>query len=111
MVFHRTFDRGYVVANPYLFIRNEICGTMVHCLFNEDEGLLRCPKNDDAKDKVEKKLRQAAKGGCQIMWAGRHSNNKKGICAIFCDDRTNCDTIEKCVPLSIKSNILGEFLC
>ncbi|KAM9441434.1 uncharacterized protein Hap1MRO34_026441 isoform 2-T2 [Clarias gariepinus] len=53
VVLHHTFDRESVVPDSNRIVNREKTIT-VDCLFHEDEGLLKCQKNDDAVNKVAK---------------------------------------------------------
>ncbi|KAM9494625.1 uncharacterized protein Hap1MRO34_004498 [Clarias gariepinus] len=56
VVLHHTFDPYKVVPDSRRCINNERVFA-VDCLFHEDQGLLRCPRNDDANRAVKKHLR------------------------------------------------------
>lgn len=87
IVFHGTIEKDYVVPKP----PNEIHATIVHCIFNEDEGLRRCPENDVAIDTVKNRLQQVLSGKCYSfrrqyqMFIGihrLHKNQGKNICSV-----------------------------
>ncbi|KAM9440841.1 uncharacterized protein Hap1MRO34_025992 [Clarias gariepinus] len=56
VVLHHTFDRESVVPDSSRIVNREKTIT-VDCLFHEDEGLLKCQRNDDAIKKVADWLR------------------------------------------------------
>ncbi|XP_046697053.1 uncharacterized protein LOC124380229 isoform X2 [Silurus meridionalis] len=55
IVLHHTFDPNYIAPDSRLCV-NKNTVFAVDCLCHEDEGLLRCPRNDDAIRAVKKHL-------------------------------------------------------
>ncbi|CAJ1080929.1 hypothetical protein NQZ68_031728 [Xyrichtys novacula] len=53
---HPTFDKEYIVPNHGGF-ESRALRLLVDCLFHEDQGLLKCPRNDTAVEEVCKELR------------------------------------------------------
>ncbi|KAF4090883.1 hypothetical protein AMELA_G00030740 [Ameiurus melas] len=56
VVLHHTFDRDYIAPDSRLCVNSERVFA-VDCLYHEDEGLLKCLRNDDAIRAVKKHLR------------------------------------------------------
>ncbi|XP_046697051.1 uncharacterized protein LOC124380228 isoform X3 [Silurus meridionalis] len=56
IVLHHTFDPNYIAPDSRLCV-NKNTVFAVDCLYHEDEGLLRCPRNDDAIRAVKKHLK------------------------------------------------------
>ncbi|XP_076841354.1 uncharacterized protein LOC143485706 [Brachyhypopomus gauderio] len=48
IVFHHTFDEYYMAPDSRLCVRSRSDVFAVDCLHHEDQGLLRCLRNDDA---------------------------------------------------------------
>lgn len=55
VVLHHTFDQDYIAPDSRFFITNNK-EFAIDCLFHEDQGLLKCPRNDDAIRAVKKHL-------------------------------------------------------
>ena len=53
MVLHHTFDPDHVVPDSNRFTKRDDM-LIVDCLFNEDDGLLRCERNDTAQSTMLK---------------------------------------------------------
>uniref|UniRef100_A0AAR2KY85 Uncharacterized protein n=1 Tax=Pygocentrus nattereri TaxID=42514 RepID=A0AAR2KY85_PYGNA len=51
VVLHHTFDPEFMVPDSSVSVNRENTLT-VDCLFHEDKGLLRCPRNQEAVDEV-----------------------------------------------------------
>ncbi|XP_076841373.1 uncharacterized protein LOC143485719 [Brachyhypopomus gauderio] len=54
---HHTFDEYYVAPDSRLHVRNRSDVFAVDCLHHEDQGLLRCLRNDEALRAVKQHLR------------------------------------------------------
>ncbi|XP_076841379.1 uncharacterized protein LOC143485728 [Brachyhypopomus gauderio] len=54
---HHTFDEYYVAPDSRLCVRNRSDVFAVDCLHHEDQGLLRCLRNDEALRAVKQHLR------------------------------------------------------
>ncbi|KAM9494524.1 uncharacterized protein Hap1MRO34_004426 isoform 2-T2 [Clarias gariepinus] len=55
VVLHHTFDPEHIAPDSRLRVNNERV-FVVDCLFHEDKGLLKCPRNDDAIRAVKEHL-------------------------------------------------------
>ncbi|XP_076841380.1 uncharacterized protein LOC143485729 [Brachyhypopomus gauderio] len=59
---HHTFDEYYVAPDSRLCVRNRSGVFAVDCLHHEDQGLLRCLRNDEALRAVNQHLRDRFPG-------------------------------------------------
>ncbi|KAG7460927.1 hypothetical protein MATL_G00204140 [Megalops atlanticus] len=57
VVMHHTFDPDYAVPDSSTHVTRPDTVT-VDCLFHETQGLLSCPRNDEAADKLLKELKK-----------------------------------------------------
>ncbi|KAG7460926.1 hypothetical protein MATL_G00204130 [Megalops atlanticus] len=55
VVMHHTFDPNHIVPDRHVSRPDVV---IVDCLFHEEEGLLMCPFNDAAKDKLLKEVKE-----------------------------------------------------
>ncbi|XP_017543653.2 uncharacterized protein LOC108415167 [Pygocentrus nattereri] len=60
VVLHHTFDPEFMVPDSSVSVNRENTLT-VDCLFHEDKGLLRCPRNQEAVDEVRKWIKLPVK--------------------------------------------------
>ncbi|XP_043095922.1 uncharacterized protein LOC122345658 isoform X2 [Puntigrus tetrazona] len=94
VVLHHTFDSEKVVLDSSRYVKRTDILT-VDCLFNEDNGLLKCQKNSDAAHKAVTWLKQQDKSGSKPVQAKsqRKEGNKpktKGV-KMFCISAGNVD--------------------
>ncbi|KAF5887845.1 myosin heavy chain, non-muscle-like isoform X2, partial [Clarias magur] len=75
VVLHHTFDKESVVPDSSRAVNREKTIT-VDCLFHEDEGLLKCQKNEDAIKKVADWLWHVKHQGDQAKENKDRSNGK-----------------------------------
>ncbi|XP_051535119.1 uncharacterized protein LOC127429842 isoform X2 [Myxocyprinus asiaticus] len=69
VVLHHTFDPEKIVPDCSRIV-NRDSTLLVDCLFHEDKGLLKCPKNTDSIDRIVKYLKsqKATSYACLKNW-------------------------------------------
>ncbi|XP_027030025.2 uncharacterized protein LOC113660615 isoform X1 [Tachysurus fulvidraco] len=101
VILHHTFDPDIVVPD----VRSYVDMTdvfVVDCLFHEDQGLLRCLRNDDAIEAVTDHLRRR----CQC-----NDDTIKTVKDQLSKDQPSCDVKEKQVePISYIKEVLAAVI-
>lgn len=65
VVLYRTLEKNFVAPDPLSYVNRENV-TTVNCLFNEDDGIIKCSQNNNAIETVKKfKKKTQAKHGCE----------------------------------------------
>ncbi|KAM9441432.1 uncharacterized protein Hap1MRO34_026440 [Clarias gariepinus] len=77
VVLHHTFDKESVVPDSSRAVNRKKTIT-VDCLFHEDEGLLKCQKNDDAVNKVAKWIHVEVKHPKNVKDDGKTAGSGDG---------------------------------
>ncbi|XP_062407044.1 uncharacterized protein LOC134098105 isoform X5 [Sardina pilchardus] len=90
VVMHITFDKDYVAPDSSRFTKGKNVVT-VDCLFSEDDGLLKCPRNDKAVETIHKKLTEHAKDTEQMSRKRKPEAQEPGMAPSSSTDCTGQD--------------------
>ncbi|KAM9494523.1 uncharacterized protein Hap1MRO34_004426 isoform 1-T1 [Clarias gariepinus] len=76
VVLHHTFDPEHIAPDSRLRVNNERV-FVVDCLFHEDKGLLKCPRNDDAIRAVKEHLMKGTNTEMQQSMTHQEEENQQ----------------------------------